>query len=159
MVSVRWEVVKSFKSRGHSERRACAFAGLRRSTCRYKHRRRYPAELTARLGELASQRPRFGYRRLHALLRREGRSVTRRAGVDAVVIKSLTGHVTEKMREHYSTVALDEKLVAVSSVHRLVPVGSGDAGGDENAGQKNRRGFASLTGWSYLAFLGAGEGI
>jgi hypothetical protein len=49
------------------------------------------------------------------------RRLTRRAGVDAVVIKSLTGHVTEKMREHYSTVALDEKLVAVSSVHRPRP--------------------------------------
>ena len=44
--------------------------------------------------------------------------------------------MTEKMREHYSTVALDEKLVAVSSVHRLVPLGSGDAGGDANAEQK-----------------------
>jgi len=69
-------------------------------------------------------------------LRRTFNDLTRRAGVDAVVIKSLTGHVTEKMREHYSTVALDEKLVAVSSVHRLVALGSGDAGGDANAEQK-----------------------
>jgi putative transposase len=76
--SVRREVVKLLKSRGHSERRACVLAGLRRSTCRYKHRRRDPAELTTRLGELASERPRFGYRRLHALLRREGRAVNRK---------------------------------------------------------------------------------
>ena len=69
-------------------------------------------------------------------LRRTFNDLTRRAGVDAVVIKSLTGHVTEKMREHYSTVALGEKLVAVSSVHRLVPLESGDAGGDANGGQK-----------------------
>jgi integrase len=70
-------------------------------------------------------------------LRRTFNDLTRRAGVDGVVIKSLTGHVTEKMRNHYSTVGLDEKLVAVSSVHRLVPLGSGDAGGDACAQKKN----------------------
>jgi hypothetical protein len=69
-------------------------------------------------------------------LRRTFDDLTRRAGVDGVVIKSLTGHVTEKMRNHYSTVGLDEKLVAVSSVHRLVPLGSGDAGGGANAAQE-----------------------
>jgi putative transposase len=77
-VSARREVVSYFKSRGHSERRACALAGLRRSTCQYKRRRRDPTELLGRLRELASERPRFGYRRLHALLRREGRSVNRK---------------------------------------------------------------------------------
>jgi putative transposase len=35
-------------------------------------------ELVGRLRELASERPRFGYRRLHALLRREGRRVNRK---------------------------------------------------------------------------------
>lgn len=49
-------------------------------------------------------------------LRRTSNDLTRRAGVDGVVIKSLTGHVTEKMRSHYSTIGLDEKLVAVASV-------------------------------------------
>jgi putative transposase len=77
-VSVRREVVSFFKSRGHSERRACVMAHLRRSTCRYKHRRPDGAELLARLRELASERPRFGYRRLHVLLRREGVSVNRK---------------------------------------------------------------------------------
>jgi hypothetical protein len=43
----------------------------------------------------------------------------------------LTGHVTEKMREHYSTVALDEKLLAVSNVHRLVVLKSGDANAEQ----------------------------
>jgi integrase len=72
-------------------------------------------------------------------LRRTFNDLTRRAGVDGVVIKSLTGHVTEKMRTHYSTVGLDEKLAAVSSVHRLVSLGkseSGDGGGDAAPGQK-----------------------
>ena len=75
MISVRREVVEFFKSQGHSERHACALAGLGRSTCRYRHRRRDPAELVARLRELAAAKPRYGYRFLHTLLRREGRQV------------------------------------------------------------------------------------
>jgi hypothetical protein len=42
--------------------------------------------------------------------------------VDAVVTKALTGHVTEKMREHYSSVDLEEKRAAVSAVGRLIPI-------------------------------------
>jgi hypothetical protein len=40
------------------------------------------------------------------------------------------------MREHYSSVALDEKRVAGSSVHRLVRARGGDANGDANGAQK-----------------------
>lgn len=50
-----------------SERRACSLAGAHRSTVRYVARRDDRA-LRDRLRELASERPRFGYRRLHALL-------------------------------------------------------------------------------------------
>lgn len=71
--SKRREVVSYFKSRGHSERRACTLAGLQRSTCRYKHRRVDDPKLVAKLRELASERPRFGYRRLHVLVRRDKR--------------------------------------------------------------------------------------
>jgi putative transposase len=76
--SVRREVVAFFKSRGHAERRACALASLHRSTCRYVARRVDDPKLVARLRELAEARPRFGYRRLHALLRREGQRVNRK---------------------------------------------------------------------------------
>ena len=62
--SVRREVVKLFKSRGHSERRACVLAGLRRSTCRYRSRRVDDARLVERLHELAGERPRYGYQML-----------------------------------------------------------------------------------------------
>ena len=55
-----------------SERRACALVGLGRSTCRYQPRRLEWPALRDRLRELAGQRHRFGYRRLHVLLRREG---------------------------------------------------------------------------------------
>jgi putative transposase len=56
-----------------SERRACRLVGIGRSTLRYRSRPRPEEEsLRRRLRELAAQRPRFGYRRLHVLLRREG---------------------------------------------------------------------------------------
>lgn len=58
-----------------SERCACQLVGASRSTVRYQPRRIDDAALVARLQELAQQRPRFGYRRLHALLRREGEMV------------------------------------------------------------------------------------
>ncbi len=57
---------------GLSERRACRLVGIGRSTLRYRPRRGEDARLRRRLLELAAERPRFGYRRLHALLRREG---------------------------------------------------------------------------------------
>jgi integrase len=46
--------------------------------------------------------------------------VLRMAGVDPVTGRSLTGHVTEQMREHYSTVRLDEKRDAMERVGRLL---------------------------------------
>jgi len=76
--SVRRDVVEHFKSQGLSQRRACALAQLHRSTCRYRHRRVEPTALVARMRELAAERPRFGYRRLHVLLVREGRAVNRK---------------------------------------------------------------------------------
>lgn len=57
---------------GFSQRRACRRVGVGRSTVRYRHRDQADAELRVRLRELAAQRPRFGYRRRHVLLRREG---------------------------------------------------------------------------------------
>lgn len=58
-----------------SERRACRLVGLSRSTLRYQRRSRDDTALVDRLRDLARARPRFGYRRLHALLRRDGERV------------------------------------------------------------------------------------
>lgn len=56
-----------------SERHACRLVGIGRSTLRYCARQRTDESLLRlRLRELAAVRPRFGYRRLHVLLRREG---------------------------------------------------------------------------------------
>ena len=55
-----------------SERRACAALGADRTSVRYRSSRPDDAALRARLRELAAIRRRFGYRRLHVLMRREG---------------------------------------------------------------------------------------
>jgi putative transposase len=54
-----------------SERRACALIGLSRTVLHYVSRPTDDA-LQRRLIELAGERRRFGYRRLHTLLEREG---------------------------------------------------------------------------------------
>jgi putative transposase len=55
-----------------SERRACRTIGCVRMTVRYRSRRSNDTKLRERLRALAHERRRFGYRRLHVLLRREG---------------------------------------------------------------------------------------
>jgi putative transposase len=55
-----------------SERRACLALDLDRSTIRYRSRRPDDAAARLRIRELASRRRRFGYRRLHFLLSKEG---------------------------------------------------------------------------------------
>jgi putative transposase len=55
-----------------SERRACTVIGCVRMTVRYHSHRPDDAGLRQRLRALAHERRRFGYRRLHILLRGEG---------------------------------------------------------------------------------------
>ena len=55
-----------------SIRRACRALPVDRSTYHYRSRRTGQAELTERIKEIAATRVRYGYRRIHVLLRREG---------------------------------------------------------------------------------------
>ncbi len=57
---------------GLSERRACSIVDADRTMIRYQPRRAPDTALRGRLRELANERRRFGYRRLHILLQREG---------------------------------------------------------------------------------------
>ena len=62
-----------------SQRRACRVLTQPRSTQRYQVRRREDeSRLVARMLELVGQRPRFGYRRIWALLVQEGWQVNRK---------------------------------------------------------------------------------
>jgi putative transposase len=58
-----------------SERTACKLLEVDRSTYRYEPRPDHNAELREDLVKLARQKPRYGYRRLHALLSRRGYEV------------------------------------------------------------------------------------
>jgi len=58
-----------------SERTACKLLGVDRSSYRYEARPDGNVELRAELVKLARQKPRFGYRRLHAVLERRGHAV------------------------------------------------------------------------------------
>ena len=55
-----------------SQRRACRVLNADRSSIRYKSVRPPDDAIRKRLRELAGERRRFGYRRLHWLMRREG---------------------------------------------------------------------------------------
>ena len=57
---------------GVSIRRACRVLEVDTSSYHYKPRRRDQAGLEARIREIAQVRVRYGYRRVHVLLRREG---------------------------------------------------------------------------------------
>jgi putative transposase len=71
--TARREAVGWLQTRGTSVRRACRVIGLSRATWLYQRRPDpHTTTLLDRLQAHAAARPRFGYRRLHILLEREG---------------------------------------------------------------------------------------
>ena len=58
-------------NKGYSQRPTCGLAGIDPRVYRYRSRRPDDAVILERLLELASERRRFGYCRLHVLLQRE----------------------------------------------------------------------------------------
>ena len=58
--------------------RACGLVGISRSLYGYRSRRPDSAPLRRRICDLAGEKRRYGYRRIHVLLRREGWSVNRK---------------------------------------------------------------------------------
>lgn len=67
-----------------SERRACKAIGCCRMTIRYRTTRADDAALRQRMRAIAEVRRRFGYRRLHVLLKREGYLVNHKIAVPAL---------------------------------------------------------------------------
>ena len=70
----RAAVVWAIEEKGYSQRRACGLVGMQPKTFRYASRRPDDTEIRQRQRQrvLAAERRRFGYRRLHILLAREG---------------------------------------------------------------------------------------
>ena len=73
-------VVYVFGKRLCSERRACRYLGVHRSTCRYPVKLPLPhqVQLHPRIVALSWQYPRYGYRRIRAVLEQEGWLVSRK---------------------------------------------------------------------------------
>jgi putative transposase len=67
--------VEFLMQRKISQRRACVLLGFSRSSCRYGLHPRAAGSVGERLKTLAQRYPRYGYRRLTALLRREGQRI------------------------------------------------------------------------------------
>lgn len=65
----------AIQGKGYSQRRACTLVGISRRVYCYQSIRGDDDGLRQRLRELSAQRRRFGYRRLHILLCREGWTV------------------------------------------------------------------------------------
>ena len=62
----------AMKTKGYTQKRACPLAGIDPRVYRRTSKRPADTVLRTRMKELASERRRFGYRRLHILLKREG---------------------------------------------------------------------------------------
>jgi hypothetical protein len=86
----------------------------------------------ARCLEIAGITKRFT---LHGL-RYTFTDLVRLANVDAVVRRALTGHVTEEMQRHYSTVGMEEKRAAVAGVLRVVDGGLSKSGTNDGTEPK-----------------------
>lgn len=73
MPQAKREAVKTLMTeRGMGITRACGLGGISRSLFRYESQRTGDAGLTERMKEMAAVKRRYGYRRIHILLGREG---------------------------------------------------------------------------------------
>jgi len=66
------------KEKRYNQKRACALAGIDPRIYRCVSKRPADTDMRDRLKELSYERRRFGYRRLHILLKREGWHVNRK---------------------------------------------------------------------------------
>jgi putative transposase len=83
---------------GLSERSACRALGFPRASHRYESTRVDAPELVAKLRKLAVERPRFGYRRLHRMLRRAGVMVNHKRIYRLYRIEGLTVRIKRRKR-------------------------------------------------------------
>jgi putative transposase len=77
-VAARREGVQFLVAHGLAQRRACTLLQLQRSTLTYQARPDRNAALVEEVHDLAQRHPRYGYRRVWALLRRRGRRVNKK---------------------------------------------------------------------------------
>lgn len=71
-VAKRQAIAHACKQHGVSERRACLVLDIDRSTVRYRSVRPDDGDLRVFIRQVATERRRFGYRRIHVMLERQG---------------------------------------------------------------------------------------
>jgi putative transposase len=101
--------VQFCQAKGISQRRACTLVSLARSSARYSKKTLEPDPLVSQLSKLREANPRFGSRRLHALLKREGETVNYKRVERLVRMNHL--QVARKKRPR---VPIDKKKTVVS---------------------------------------------
>jgi putative transposase len=100
--------VKDLKDRWRaSERRLCRLIRIHRNVYRYVSRRKDDSGLRFRIRDLAESRPRFGYLRIHILLKREGWKVNKKR-VHRIYVEERLQVRTKRRRK-------------ISSVKRVLP--------------------------------------
>ena len=77
-VAERRSAVRLMMVGGLSERQACTLSGMRRKSYRYRVVRVRDSSLAGRIRELAMKYPRYGYRRVWAMLVRAGELINRK---------------------------------------------------------------------------------
>jgi len=113
-----------------SIRRACGVIGAGRSTYHYRGRRVDQAALKTRIRDIAETRMRYGYRRIHVLLRREGWDVNKKRiyrlykelGLQ-LRNKSPKRRVKAKLREGRVEAAHSNEVWAMDFVHDQLATG------------------------------------
>ena len=114
-----------------SIRRACRALPVERSTYHYRSRRAGRAQLSERIKELAATRVRYGYRRIHVLLRREGWRVNvkrvcrlyREMGLQ-LRNKTPKRRVKAKLREDRRPATRTHEIWAMDFVHDQLATGT-----------------------------------
>jgi putative transposase len=91
--------------------RACGLIGISRSLYRYEAKRPDDKELTERLTTLAGQKRRYGYRRLHVLLCREGWEINCKRTYRVYHTAGLM--VRRRKRKRIAGVERQEKVIAL----------------------------------------------
>jgi putative transposase len=113
-----------------SIRRACRVLLVDTSTYHYKPHRRGQADIEKRIKEICETRIRYGYRRVHVLLRREGWMInmkrTRRIYAElGLQLRNKTPkrRVKAKLREDRSPAAMPNETWAMDFVHDQLATG------------------------------------
>ena len=92
-----------------SARHGCALIGLNRSTYNYSSRKDSQAALRLRIREIAETRVRYGYRRIHILLRREGWAVNAKRVYRLYALEDLKIRTKRPRRKVSARVRSDRK--------------------------------------------------